>query len=146
MKTTVKCLFKHTPLSCIVMSKSLRKPEDQDDCKKETLSDQPRLTRVTPTALLGSWVVQLIEDVTSLGTDFETHAKWQGSIEEPAAKDFIARKVQTIKLNERQGTYWNANKCKDVQKLSSSDKQQSTFIHVLGNPLGIPCLSCTALT
>ncbi len=43
----------------------------------------------TPTALLGSWVLHPIKDVLSLGTDFEMHAKWwQGSIEEPAAKDF----------------------------------------------------------
>ncbi len=64
--------------------------------------------RVTPTALLGSRVLQLIEDMMSLGTDFETHAKWQGSDEEPTVKDFVARKVRTIKLNEVQGTcYWN---------------------------------------
>jgi hypothetical protein len=74
-------------------------PEDQNDCKKGTLSNQPQLKHVTPTALLGSWVVQPIKNVTSLGTDFKTHAKWQGSIEEPAAKDFDARKVRTIKLN-----------------------------------------------
>jgi hypothetical protein len=37
---------------------------------------------------------------TFLGTDFEKHAKWQGFIEEPAAKDFVARKVRTIKWNE----------------------------------------------
>ncbi len=41
------------------------------------------------------------------------HAKWQGSIEEPAAKDFVARKVCTIELNEVQGTHWNANKCQE---------------------------------
>jgi hypothetical protein len=81
------------------MSKSLSNPEDQDDCKKGMLSNQPQLTRVTPTALLGSWVLQPIKDVTSLGTDFKTHAKWQGSVEEPAAKDFFARKFGTIKLN-----------------------------------------------
>jgi hypothetical protein len=51
--------------------------------------------------------------MTSLGTDFKTHAKWQGSVEEPAAKDFVARKVCTIELNEVQGTNWNANKCKE---------------------------------
>jgi hypothetical protein len=51
--------------------------------------------------------------MTSLGTDFETHAKWQGSIEEPAAKDFIARKVRTIELNAVQGTNWNTSKCKE---------------------------------
>jgi hypothetical protein len=35
--------------------------------------------------------------------------------------------------------------CRIIQKLSS-DKQQSAFIHKFGNPLGIPCLSCNALT
>jgi hypothetical protein len=113
------------------------------------LSNQPQLMRVTPTALLGSWVLQPIKDMMSLGTDFETHAEWQGSVEEPAAKDFIARKVHTIKLNKVQGTHWNANKCQE--RLGShpeavSDKQQSTLIHKFGNPLGIPCLSCNALT
>jgi hypothetical protein len=49
--------------------------------------------------------------MTSLGTDFETHAKWQESVEEPAAKDFVARKVRTIKLTEVQGTSWNVIKC-----------------------------------
>jgi hypothetical protein len=94
-------------------AKSLRNPEDQDDHKKGTLSNQHRLMRITPTALLGSWVLQPIKDMTSLGTDFETHAKWQGYVEEPAAKDFVARKVRTIKLNKVQGTHWNANLCKE---------------------------------
>ncbi len=40
----------------------------------------------------------------SLGTDFETHAIWQGYIEDPAAKDFVARKTRTIALSEAQGT------------------------------------------
>ncbi len=35
-----------------------------------------------------------------LGTDFKKRAKWQGSVEEPAAKDFVARKVRTIEWNE----------------------------------------------
>ncbi len=42
--------------------------------------------------------------MTSLGTDFETHAIWQGYIEDPAAKDFVARKAHTIALSEAQGT------------------------------------------
>jgi hypothetical protein len=50
--------------------------------------------------------------MTYLGTDFEMHAKWQGYVEEPTAKDFVARKVCTIKLNEVHGTDWNAIKCK----------------------------------
>jgi hypothetical protein len=35
-----------------------------------------------------------------LRTDFEKHAIWQGSVEKPAAKDFVARKVRTIDWNE----------------------------------------------
>jgi hypothetical protein len=77
------------------------------------LSNQPRLMCVTPTALLGSLVLQPIEGMTSLGTDFKTHIKWQGSIEEPAAKDFIARKVRTIEWNKVQGTSWNVIKCEE---------------------------------
>jgi hypothetical protein len=89
------------------------KMTDQDDRKKGTLSNQPRLTRVTPTAILGSRVLQPIKDITSLWTDFEMHAKWQGSIEKPTAKDFVARKVCTIKLNKVPGTNWNVIKCKE---------------------------------
>jgi hypothetical protein len=77
------------------------------------LSNQPRLTRITPNALLDSWVLQLIEDMTSLGTDLKMHAKWQGYVEEPAAKDFVAWKVCSIKLNKVHGTNWNAIKCKE---------------------------------
>jgi hypothetical protein len=92
---------------------SLRNPEEQEDHKKGTLSDQHQLTHVTPTALLGSWVLHPIEGMMSLGTDFEKRAKWQGSVEEPAAKDFVARGVRNIKLTEVQGTSWNAIKCKE---------------------------------
>jgi hypothetical protein len=41
------------------------------------------------------------------------HAKWQGSVEETAAKDFLARKVRTIELTKVQGTSWNTIKCKE---------------------------------
>jgi hypothetical protein len=51
--------------------------------------------------------------MTSLGTDFLVHAKLQGSIEEPAAKNFVGRKVCMITLSEVQGTHWNAIKCKE---------------------------------
>jgi hypothetical protein len=47
----------------------------------------------------------------SFGTDFETHAKWQGYVEETTAKDFVARNVHTIELNKVHGTNWNAIKC-----------------------------------
>jgi hypothetical protein len=42
--------------------------------------------------------------MTSLGTDFETHAIWQGYVEDPAAKVFVARKAHTIALPKAQGT------------------------------------------
>ncbi len=77
------------------------------------MSNQPQLTHVTPTALLGRGVLQPIKDVTSLRTDFETHAKQQRYDEEPTAKDFVAREVRTIELNEVQGTHWNANMCQE---------------------------------
>jgi hypothetical protein len=49
----------------------------------------------------------------SLGTDFETHANWQGYVEVPTAKDFVARKVHTITLRKVKGTHWNAIKCQE---------------------------------
>ncbi len=69
--------------------------------------------RVTPTALLVTWVLQPIEGVTSFGTDFEKRAIWQESIEEPAAKEFVVKKVRTIEWNEVQGTSWKAITCKE---------------------------------
>ncbi len=70
--------------------------------------------------------------MTSLGTDFEKRAEWQEYVEEPAAKDSVARKVHTIKLTKVQGTSWNTISAKStwevIQKLLS-DKQQSTLIH-----------------
>ena len=75
------------------------------------LNDQPRLRCIIPTVLLGTWVLLRIKDVMSLGTDFEMHANWQWFVKEPAAKDFVARKVCTIELSKVHGTHWNAIKC-----------------------------------
>ncbi len=68
------------------------------------LSDQPRLSCVTSTVLLRRWGQQLLKDMRSLRSDFDTHAIWQGYVEDPAAKDFVARKARTIALSEVQGT------------------------------------------
>ncbi len=38
--------------------------------------------------------------MTSFVTEFETHAIWQGYVEDPAAKDFVARKAHTIALSK----------------------------------------------
>ncbi len=137
----------HSDLSS--WEKSLSNPEEQVDRKKGKLSYQPRLRHVTPTALLGGWVLQPIKGMTSLGTDFEKRAKWQGYIEEATAKDFIAKKVRTLKLTkckEPAGTQSSAKSAWEVVQKLLSDKQQSTFIHKFGNSLGIPFPSCTALT
>jgi hypothetical protein len=95
------------------MSMNLKNPEDQADRKKGRLSNQPRLTRITPTELLGSWGRQPIEDMTSLRTDFERLAYWQGHAEELAAKEFVTRKACTITSGKAQGTHWNRIKCKE---------------------------------
>ncbi len=70
--------------------------------------------------------------MTSFATDFETHAIWQGYIEDLAAKDFVARKARTIALSKAQGS------CHQT-----SDNQP---IHKFGHPFGdsIPGLYCVA--
>ncbi len=42
--------------------------------------------------------------MTSFGTYFETHAIWQGYVEDPAAKDFVARKARTVDMSKAQGS------------------------------------------
>jgi hypothetical protein len=109
--------------------KGLLYAPDPEKCKKRTLSDQPQLTRVTSMALLCCWGHSTLKDMMSLGTDFEMHAIWQGYVEDPAAKDFIARKARTITLSKAQGS---------CHKTSNNQ-----LIHEFGNPLGIPYPSCT---
>jgi hypothetical protein len=77
---------------------------DPEKRKKGTLSDQPRLSRVISTELLSHWERQLLEDMMSLGTYFESHAIWQGYVDDPAAKDFVVRKACTVALSEAQGS------------------------------------------
>jgi hypothetical protein len=87
--------------------------------------------------------------VIYLGTDFEKHAIWQGSVEEPAAKGFLARKVCTIKWNKVQGSIWNTIKCEELlRSCPAAVVRQATInlIHKFGNPFGIPFSGCTALT
>ncbi len=48
--------------------------------------------------------MQLLKDMTSLGTDFETHAIWQGYVEDPTMKDFVARKARTIVMSKVHGS------------------------------------------
>jgi hypothetical protein len=87
-------------LCFVVKSRSLRIPEEQDDRKKrdveQSASTHARHTHCTPMQL-GTTANR---SKTFLGTDFEKRAKWRGSIKEPAAKNFVARKVHTIEWNE----------------------------------------------
>ncbi len=68
------------------------------------LSNRPWLLRVSSTVLLSRWGWQSLKDMTYLGTDFEMHAIWQGYVEDPTAKDFVARKARTIALSKAQET------------------------------------------
>ncbi len=65
-------------------------------------------------------------------TDSETHAIWQGCVEDPAAKDFVARKAHTIALSKAQG--------------SCHQTSNNQPIHKFGYPFGdsIPGLYCVA--
>ncbi len=131
------------------MSRSLRNPEEQDGRKKRDVEQSaPTHARHTRCASrqLGTTANQ---STTFLGTDFEKRAIWQGSVEEPAAKDFVARKVHTIEWNEVLGTSWNAIRCKEhLRSCPAAVVRQATInlFHEVGNPLGIPVLGCTALT
>ena len=78
VKNNFKFLILDTPLWPGIMSTNLKNPNDQDDCKKGMLSNQPQLTCVMPTALLGSRKRQPIEGMTSLRTNFEMHVYGQG--------------------------------------------------------------------
>jgi hypothetical protein len=70
--------------------------------------------------------------MTSFMTDFEMHAIWQGYVEDPTAKDFVARKARTIALSEARGSCYK-----------TSNNQP---IHEFGYPFGdsIPGLYCVA--
>ncbi len=68
--------------------------------RKETWSYQPQLTHITPIALLCSRVLQPIEVWCSLGLTLWSMPYGKGSVEEPAATDFVAGKVCTIEWNK----------------------------------------------
>ncbi len=96
----LKRLYKQTPLWLVIRSRSLRIPEEQDDRKKRDFEKSaPTHARHTHCA---SWQMGTTANrsTTFLGADFKKRAIWQGSIEEPAAKDFVGRKVHTIEWNK----------------------------------------------
>jgi hypothetical protein len=49
-------------------------------------------------------------------TDFEMHAIWQGYVEDPSAKDFVARKVCTIALSEARGSCHKTSNNQPIHK------------------------------
>ncbi len=130
------------------MSRSLRNPEEQDDRKKRGI-EQSALTHVHHTHCTSRQLGTTANRSTMfLGTDFKKRAIWQGSVEEHAAKDFVARKVCTIEWNKVLGTSWNTIRCKEhLRSHPAAVVRQATInlIHKFGNPLGIPVPGCTAL-
>ncbi len=96
--------YKKAACKSSIIKGLLYTPENCEECKKGMLSDWPWLSRVTSMALLCLWGRQSLEGMTSLGTFSETHAIWQGYVENPAAKDIVARKACTIALSKAQGS------------------------------------------
>ncbi len=70
--------------------------------------------------------------MTSFVADFEMHAIWQGYVEDPAAKDFVARKARTIALSKVQGSCHK----------TSNNQPYSRVWKSIGN--SIPKLYCVA--
>ncbi len=60
------------------------------------------------------------KDMMSFVTDFEMHAIWQGYIEDPAAKDFVARKACTIALSKAQGSCHKTSNNQPIHKFGYS--------------------------
>jgi hypothetical protein len=93
-------LYRQTLLWLVIRSRSLSILEEQNDRKKRDAEQSAPThachTHCTPMHLgtTADW------SMTFFGTDFMKHAIWQGSVEEPTAKDFVARKVRTIVWNE----------------------------------------------
>ncbi len=123
-------LQEKTLLWLVVRSRSLRIPEEQDDRKKRDV-EQSAPTHARPTHCTPMQLGTTADrSKMFLGTDFKKCAKWQGSIEEPAAKDFAASKVRTInqmKCKEPAGMQSGAKSSWEVVWQLSSEKQQSTL-------------------
>jgi hypothetical protein len=120
-------------------SKGLLCAPDPDNREKGMLSDQPQLLHISSTALL--WGTYFLKDMMSLGTDFETHAIWQGYVEDPAAMDFIVRKARTIPLRKVQGTQ-ALSKARGSCHKTSNNQPYSRAWKSLGD--SIPELYCVA--
>ncbi len=72
--------------------------------------------------------------MTSLGTDFEMHAIWQGYVDDPAVKDFVARKARIIALSKAQGSCHR----------TSNNQPYSQVWKSFGESLPLPELYCVA--
>ncbi len=119
--------------------KSLWNPEEQDDRNKRGV-EQSAPTHACHTHCTPMQLGTTADQRYDVHRDWLwEHAKWQGYVEEPAAKDFVARKVCTIKWNKVQGTSWNAIRCKEhLQSHPAAVVRQATInlIHELEIPSG----------
>ena len=144
----LKRLCKQTPLWLVVTRKSLRNPEEQADSKKRDV-EQSAPTHVRHTHCTSRQLGTTADQKYDVPWDWLRCAKWQGSVEEPAAKDFVASKVCTIELNKVKGTSWNAIKCKERMRSNPAAvvrQETINLIHKFWNPISIPFPSWTALT
>ncbi len=73
--------------------------------------------------------------MTSFVTDFEMHVIWQGYVEDPDAKDFVARKARNIALSEARGS---CHKTSDNQSYSQVWKS-------VGNSIPLYCIAWLSL-
>jgi hypothetical protein len=106
-------LCKQTLLWLVIRSRSLRNPEEQDDHKNRDI-EQSAPTHARHTHCVSRQLGTTADQSTTfVGTDSEKRAIWQGSVEDPAAKDFIARKVWTIEWNKVLGTSWKSIRCEE---------------------------------
>ncbi len=143
VKSTFKHLCKQTPLWCVVMSKMPQKPWrsrwPQERDVEQSAPTHARHTHCT-SRQLGTTADQRYDVPRGWLQDACQMARVHWGTN---CKGFVAREVHTMEPTGRQTSTKSAWEV--VQKLLS-DKHQSTMIHNFGNPLGIPCLSCTALT
>ncbi len=98
--------------------------------RKGTLSKWPQLTRVTPIALLCSWVGQPIKEWRSLGLTLRSVPYGKGPLRNPLQRISYDRRSTLsngMRCKEPAGMRSGAKSAWEVIRQLSSDKQQSTL-------------------
>ncbi len=112
-KSTFKRLCKQTPLWLVVMRKEpqepwrTRRPRERDIEQSAPTHAHHTHCASRPLGTTADWRYDVPRDW------LREACQMQRYVEEPTAKDFVARKVRIIKLTKVHGTSWNAIKCKE---------------------------------